>query len=287
MTELNEYQGITPAWCPGCGNFSILKAFQQAMVELDKAPHEFTVVSGIGQAGKFPHYVRCNTFNGLHGRSIPVATGVKLANHTMTVIAVGGDGDMYGEGGNHLIHAMRRNIGIKVFVHNNQIYGLTKGQASPTSDEGVMSNNQPFGALSEPLSPLAMAVALDCSFVARGYAGEPGHLKELIKSAVAHEGLAYVDILQPCVSFNKVNTYQWYSKRVYRLGDDYSPDDRVLAFQKALEWGDRIPIGIIYRNGRVSFEKRIPVIQETTLTGQNMSLELLNSLVGEELQGYY
>ena len=160
---------------------------------------------------------------------------------------------------------MRRNIGISVFVHNNQIYGLTKGQASPTSMEGIVTNNQPFGVLSEQLNPIAMAVALDCSFVGRGYAADQEHLKELIKAAVRHKGFSLVDILQPCVSFNKINTYEWYGKRVYHMAEDYNPEDRIAAFQKALEWGDAIPIGVIYKNNRPAFEERVPIIQEKAL----------------------
>ncbi len=287
MASLDDYQGIETAWCPGCGNFGILNAFKEAMVELGIEPQRLAVVSGIGQAGKFPHYIRCNTFNGLHGRSIPVATGWKLADHSLHVIAVGGDGDMYGEGGNHLIHAMRRNIGISVFVHNNQIYGLTKGQASPTSVEGIMTNNQPFGVLSEQMNPLAMAVALDCSFVARGYAGDREHLKELIKAAVIHKGFSLVDILQPCVSFNKINTYEWYGKRVYHIGNDHNPENRFVAFQKALEWGETIPIGIIYKNNRPAFEERVPLIKEKTLVMQPVSLDGLKKAVIETLKSYY
>jgi len=287
MASLDDYQEIETAWCPGCGNFGILNAVKAAMVELGIEPHRLAVVSGIGQAGKFPHYIRCNTFNGLHGRSIPVATGWKLADHSLHVIAVGGDGDMYGEGGNHLIHSIRRNIGISVFVHNNQIYGLTKGQASPTSMEGIMTNNQPFGVLSEQMNPLAMAVALDCSFVARGYAGDREHLKELIKTAVVHKGFSLVDILQPCVSFNKINTYEWYGKRVYRIGNDHNPENRLAAFQKALEWGETIPIGIIYKNNRPAFEERVPLIKEKALVMQPVSLDNLKKTVIETLKGYY
>lgn len=287
MAGFEDFKGETPAWCPGCGNFGILQAFKEAMVELGVAPTELTIVSGIGQAGKFPHYLKCNTFNGLHGRSIPVATGLKLANHAMVVVAVGGDGDMYGEGGNHLIHAMRRNIGIKVFVHDNQIYGLTKGQASPTSMEGMVTSNQPLGVLSGQLNPLAMAVALDCSFVGRGYAGDHEHLKELIKMAMGHKGFSLVDILQPCVSFNKMNTYEWYGKRVYHLEKAYNPEERIGAFQKALEWGDRIPLGIIYKNHRPAFEERIPAISEKPLTKQSISIETMRKDVTETLNGYY
>jgi 2-oxoglutarate ferredoxin oxidoreductase subunit beta len=287
MPSLDDYKGQTPAWCPGCGNFSILKVFKEALVELGIEPHRLAVVSGIGQAGKFPHYIRCNTFNGLHGRSLPVATGIKLANHEMLVITVGGDGDGYGEGGNHLIHAMRRNIGIKVFVHDNQIYGLTKGQASPTSMEGMITKNQPFGVLSEQFNPMAVAVALDCSFVGRGYSGDPEHLKELMKSAMSHKGFSLVDILQPCVSFNKINTYEWYGKRVYRLGPEHNPEDRASAFARALEWGERIPIGIIYRNNRQTFEERIPVIREKPLVEQVIPFEDLKERMKETLKEHY
>ena len=283
MSTLESYEGQTPAWCPGCGNFPILNTLKQALVELDIEPHQLTVVSGIGQAAKLPHYMKCNTFNGLHGRTLPVATGIRLANHEMPVIAVAGDGDCYGEGGNHLLHAVRRNINVKLFVHDNQVYGLTKGQASPTTMEGVVTKTQPFGSLSEALNPLAMAVALDCSFVARGFAGDAEFLKGLMKEALNHKGFALLDILQPCVTFNKVNTYQWYSERVYRIGDDYDPFDRIEAFKKALEWGEKIPTGIIYRNSRPTLEERIPVIKDTPLIKQLFYFKEAE----KEIQGFY
>ncbi len=265
MPSPGDYKGLDPAWCPGCGNFSILKTFVEAMAEMNIMPHEFVIVSGIGQASKFPHYLRCNTFNGLHGRALPVATGIRLANHAMTVIAVAGDGDCYGEGGNHLIHTIRRNVNITLFVHDNQIYGLTKGQPSPTSMEGMKTKNQPLGVLSGRLNPMALAVAMDCSFAARGFSGDPGHLKELMKEAVNHNGFSLVDILQPCVTFNKINTYQWYKERVYHLEPAYDPGDRTGAFGRSLEWGERIPLGIIYRNDRPVMEERIPVLGESPL----------------------
>lgn len=281
MSTLQDYSGQKPAWCPGCGNFSILKAFNEAMAELGLNPHEFVIVSGIGQAGKFPHYTRCNTFNGLHGRTLPVATGIKLANHKLKVFAVAGDGDCYGEGGNHLIHAIRRNIDVKLFVHDNQIYGLTKGQASPTSMKGTITKIQPFGVFSEQFNPLAMAVALNCSFVARGFAGDMEHLKALIKEAVTHRGFSLIDILQPCVSFNKINTFEWYRQRVYRLSEDYDPFDRAKAFEKSLEWGDSIPIGVVYKTSRPVFEEQIPVIKEKPLVEQKLAFEKIKSLIGK------
>lgn len=268
MLTSENYRGQVPAWCPGCGNFPILKTFKDVMAELGIAPHQFTIVSGIGQGAKLPHYLKCNTFNGLHGRTLPVATGVRLANHEMLVIAVAGDGDCYGEGGNHLLHAMRRNVNVKLFVHDNQVYGLTKGQASPTTAEGTMTKTQPFGVFSEQLNPLLLAIALDCSFAGRAFAADTEHLKMLMKEAINHKGFSLVDILQPCVTFNKVNTFEWYRQRVYRLGPEYNPGDRAAAFQKAQEWGDRIPIGIIYRNPRPTFEERVPVIAGEPLARQ-------------------
>lgn len=281
MATLDDYKGQAPAWCPGCGNFGILKTFKDAVVELGIEPHKFTIVSGIGQAGKFPHYLKCNTFNGLHGRTLPVATGIRLANHEMLVVAVAGDGDCYGEGGNHLNHAIRRNINVKLFVHNNQIYGLTKGQASPTSMEGMKTKNQPFGVFSEQLNPMALAVALDCSFVARGFVADMEHLKGLVKEAINHKGFSLVDILQPCVTFNKINTYEWYKQRVYRIEPEYNPEDRVSAFKRSLEWGDRIPIGIIYRNNRQMLEERIPVIMDKPLVKQLPDLSKLKTTLTE------
>jgi len=281
MPTLEDYKGQTPAWCPGCGNFGILKTFKDAMVDLGIEPHQFTIVSGIGQASKFPHYLKCNTFNGLHGRTLPVATGIRLSNHEMLVIAVAGDGDCYGEGGNHLIHAMRRNINVKLFVHDNQIYGLTKGQASPTSLEGMITKNQPFGVFSEQLNPLALAVAIDCGFAARGFTGDMGHLKELMKAAILHKGFSLLDILQPCVTFNKINTYEWYKQRVYHLEPEYNPEDRIGAFKKSLEWGDRIPLGIIYKNKRPILEERIPVIKDNPLVRQAFDISSLETALKE------
>lgn len=281
MSRLEDYKGQEPAWCPGCGNFSILNALKNAAVELGLEPHQFTIVSGIGQAAKLPHYLKCNTFNGLHGRAIPAATGIRLANHEMPVLVTTGDGDCYGEGGNHFMHAMRRNVNIKLFVHDNQIYGLTKGQASPTSMEGMVTKNQPFGVFSEQLNPMALAVALDCSFVARGFAGDIEHLKGLIKEAINHKGFTLVDILQPCVTFNKINTFAWYKQRVYYIEPEYNPEDRVGAFERALEWGDRIPIGIIYRNNRQILEERIPIIKEKPLNKQAVDISKIQTTIKE------
>ncbi len=280
MVTLDDFYSEDPiAWCPGCGNFSILKALKQAFVELGKKPNEIAIVSGIGQAPKTPHYLKCNAFNGLHGRTLPVATGLKLANHKLTVLAEGGDGDGYGEGGNHFIHAMRRNIDITYLVHNNQLYGLTKGQTSPTSDFGFVTKTTPEGSASMPLNPLAVAVAIGCCFVARGFAGDIDHLSSLIQRGILHKGFALIDILQPCVSFNRVNTFQWYKERVYHLDEKYDRKDKIAAFSKAQEWGEKIPIGILHEKERPTLDGQIPAISKTSLAKQRIRPKGFKKLV--------
>ena len=270
MLPLELYQGIESAWCPGCGNFPMLKAFKQALAELEIRPEEIVVVSGIGQSGKFPHYLKCNTFNGIHGRTLPVATGIRLANPELKVVAVAGDGDCYGEGGNHLLAAFRKNPGLTLVVHNNQIYGLTKGQASPTSDQGFKTLLQPEGVAYPPLHALALAVAQDCSWVGRGFAGDLEYLTRLYKEAVSHRGFALLEVLQPCVSFNKLNTFQWYRQRVYHVDEEpgYDPENELWAYQKAKEWGDRIPTGVIYRKPRPLLEESHPALRTGPLVRQ-------------------
>ncbi len=253
MVTANDYPESETAWCPGCGNFPIRKAVVKALVALDLPPHKVVFSSGIGQAAKAPHYIRVNVYNGLHGRSLPAATGIKLANPELAVFAESGDGCSYGEGGNHFLAAIRRNIDITYLVHNNQVYGLTKGQASPTTLQGQKTKTQPHGAPSEPFNPIAVAVTMGAGFVARGFAGEVDHLADLIVQAARHPGFSLVDILQPCVSFNKINTFPWYKERCYMLGHDHDPTDRQAAMERALEFGDRIPLGVIWKSGRPPF----------------------------------
>jgi 2-oxoglutarate ferredoxin oxidoreductase subunit beta len=256
--EINEWKSDDPvSWCPGCGNFSVLAAVKKALTLSGKKPHEVLLVSGIGQAAKLPHYVRANCFNGLHGRALPVAFGAKIANRALTVLVTTGDGDCYGEGGNHLLHAIRRNPDITVVVHDNQIYGLTKGQASPTTEEGFRTKVQTEGVILRPFEPLEFAIALGAGFVARGFCRETDHAAGLIVEGLRHKGFALIDLLQPCVTFNKKNTYQWYGERVYKVEEDsdFDPADKDQALRKAREWGDKIPIGVIYRNSRPSYEE--------------------------------
>lgn len=283
MVTMADYTGLTPAWCPGCGNFGILNSVKKALVELEIEPHRLLLVSGIGQAGKLPHYTKGNVFNSLHGRPIPPAIGAKIANPELTVIAISGDGDGYGEGGNHFLHALRRNHDITYLVHNNQVYALTKGQASPTSDTGYVTRTTPHGA-SIPINPMAVAIAAEGSFVARGFAGDMDHLAGLIKTGITFKGFALIDILQPCVSFNFKNTYAWYKERVYKLEDSgYDPGDKLAAFSKAQEWGDRIPIGVIYKKERATFEEELPALSKGPLVRHKIDPGRVNSLLDEFL----
>jgi len=250
------------AWCPGCGNFNIIEALKNALEILGKKPHEVLIVGGIGQAAKTPQYINTNGFCGLHGRALPAAVGAKMVNKDLTVIVHTGDGDSYGEGGNHFIHNIRRNVDITHFVHDNQIYGLTKGQASPTTDLGHVTEVQVAGNINPPLNPVLLAIALGAGFVARAFSGDKEHLTSIMVEAIKHKGYSLVDILQPCVSFNKVNTFQWYSKRVYKLDESYDPTDKLKAMEKAMEWGDRIPIGIIYREEKPTYCDKIEFLRE-------------------------
>lgn len=263
---------IDIAWCPGCGNFGILNALKQALTELDIKPENLVIASGIGQAAKIPHYLKCNVFNGLHGRSIPPATGIKAANPELTVIAESGDGDMYGEGGNHLVHAIRRNSDITCIVHNNMVYGLTKGQASPTSQCGFKTPVQVDGVFEMPFNPIALAIALDASFVARAFIGDIDRTKEIIKKSIQHKGFAVVDIFQPCVSFNKVNTFKWFKDNTYYL-EDHDPCDRMAAFKRAIE-SEKLPLGVFYTNSdKVIFEENLSAYADNKKPLYQRSLE--------------
>ncbi len=279
MVTIEDYGKYETAWCPGCGNFSILDAVKRGLVASELEPHQVLFVSGIGQAAKAPHYLNTNVFNGLHGRALPVASGAKLANPNLKVIVESGDGCNYGEGGNHFLAAIRRNIDLTLIVHDNQIYGLTKGQASPTTMEGFVTKAQPEGVASAPFNPIAVAVAMQASFVARGFSGMIEHLAGLIEKAIDHEGFALIDVLQPCVSFNKVNTFAWYKKRCYTLPEEYDPSDWQAAMGMAMEWGEKIPLGIIYRHQRDTFERRLSVLEHGPLVGRDTDLGELKKIL--------
>ena len=281
MSECS-YCTFETAWCPGCGDYNILDALKMALEEIGKEPHEVLVVGGIGQAAKTPQYINTNGFCGLHGRAIPPAIAAKIANKNLTVIIDSGDGDTYGEGGNHFIHNIRRNVDIAHFVHDNQIYGLTKGQASPTTDVGHVTAVQPMGSFNSPMNPILLALSLGAGFVARAFSGDKEHLASIMVKAIKHKGYALIDILQPCVSFNKINTFQWYSKRVYKLDETYDYTDRSAAFEKSMEWGDRIPIGIIYKNEYTTYHEKIDFLKGKPLVEQEIpSVEKVREFLKE------
>ena len=266
-----------PTWCKGCGNYGILNAIKMALAEQNIAPHELVIFTGIGCGSKLPHYMRVSGFHTIHGRALAVATGARLANHSLKVMAVHGDGDGYGMGLGHWLHAVRRNIDLVDIVQDNRVYGLTKGQYSPTSEPGMRTPTSPEGAIDRPVQPLALAIATGATFVARGYPGELRHLVWLIGEALQHPGYALVDVLQPCVTFNRASAYDFYNKRVYKLEDEeYDPQDRTAAWAKAQEWGEHIPIGIVYRSEPVpTYEEQVPALKAGPLVQQ--PLEKLRS----------
>lgn len=255
-------------WCPGCGNFGILTALKMAIVDLKLEPYNVVLVSGIGCSSKIPYWVKTIGFNSIHGRGLPVAEGIKLANTKLTVISAGGDGDGLGEGLQHFIHACKRNINLSYIMHDNQIYALTKGQTSPTSCQGFTTKTTPDGNLEIPLNPVELAIISGATFVARGFAGDIPHLKELIKEAIQHKGFAFVHILQPCVSFNHLNTFSFWKERVYKLDEGHDPHNKQAALAKSFEFDDRVPLGIFYREQRPTYEEQVITLKEKPLVEQ-------------------
>lgn len=271
MSQLQDFEitNSKPNWCPGCGDYGIWVSIKTALVELGFDPQQILLVSGIGCSSKVPYWVNVYGFNGLHGRPLPVATGAKLANNKLTVITQAGDGDQYDEGGNHLFHAMKRNIDICHIVHDNQIYGLTTGQSSDTSEHGMKTKSQPHGTVEEPLNPLQFALASGATFVARGFAGDTRHLIKLIVEGVQHKGFAFIDVLQPCVTFNHINTFAYFYKKVYKLEETgWDTSNKVAAFEKAQEWEEKIPLGVLYKAEKPTLDSLYPQIKDTPLVKQ-------------------
>ncbi|MEM3030427.1 MAG: 2-oxoacid:ferredoxin oxidoreductase subunit beta [Candidatus Micrarchaeia archaeon] len=256
-------------WCPGCGDYAILLSLKQAIIELGLSQHEVVLVTGVGCADKLAHSVKVYGMHSLHGREIPVALGIKLANHTLTVIAQAGDGDVYGIGMGHFIHACRRNLDITCLVHDNMVYGLTKGQYSPTSRKGFKTTSSPHGSIEYPINPISLALSSGASFVARTFAGNVPHMTKTIVAAVKHKGFALIDVLQPCVTYNHEQTYDFYQKRVYDLQEaGHNAGDRAAALAKAEEWGERIPIGIFYQEEKPTYEGELPQLKAAPLARQ-------------------
>lgn len=270
-----DKENIDIAWCPGCGDFAILRILKETLAELEIKSQELVLCSGIGQAAKTPHYLNCNVYNGLHGRALSPATAIKAINSKLTVIAISGDGDMYGEGGNHFISTIRRNPNITNIVNNNMVYGLTKGQASPTTQKDFITPVQSHGVSLEPFNPIATAIAQDASFVARAFCGHINETKEFLKKAIQHKGYALVDMFQPCVTFNKINTFKWFTDNTYYLEESFDPHDRLKAFEKALEQ-EKLPLGIFYINENKTTFEETPANKEIT------SIDLLERVQSRE-----
>ncbi|MBA0088763.1 MAG: 2-oxoacid:ferredoxin oxidoreductase subunit beta [Acidobacteria bacterium Pan2503] len=259
---------VDPDWCPGCGDFGVLAAIQKALVELQIANHNVVAISGIGCSSNLPGYINTYGMHTLHGRALAVATGLKLANHELTVLVTGGDGDGFGIGGNHFVHTMRRNVDLLYIVMDNQIYGLTTGQTSPTSRVGMKTKSMPFGNIEAPVNPISLALAAGATFVGRGFSGDQKHLTDLIKQGIEHKGFSFLDVFSPCVTYNHDNTYQWYRPRVKKLEDDsaYDAGDWTSAMEKSLLWGEEIPIGKFFeRTDLPALHAAEPVLNEGPL----------------------
>jgi len=278
MKAVEFNSGKMPNWCPGCGNFAIWNAIRGALAELEINGKDIVNISGIGCSGKMLNYLRTYGFHTLHGRTMPVATGVKLTNHKLTVLVNGGDGDGYGMGIGHFIHAIRRNIDITYLVHNNHVYGLTTGQASPTTDKGLKSKSTPHGVIDEPLNALFLSLSAGATFIARGYSGDLEHLKSIIKAGIMHNGFAHIEILQPCVTFGKSYGYEYYDERVYKLPEDYNPND----FNSALniiQEKDRLALGVIYKLDKPTQEENIPQLKDATLIEQGVHKRDISNII--------
>lgn len=274
--------GYLPTWCPGCGDFGIWMALKEALVKLGIGSDDGLIVYGIGCHGNMYDWMKIYGFVGLHGRALPVAQGAKLANHKLPVICVTGDGDCLGEGGNHFIHAAKRNPDITVIIHDNQVYGLTTGQASPTAKQGFKTKSTPQGVVDEPINPLTLALTAGATYIARGFAGDAPGLTQLLVDAVNHKGFSVVDVLQPCVTFDKVHTYGWYRQRLYQLEkEQYVPDNKLRAFEKAFEWEERIPVGVFYKEMRETSEEREGALERGPLVSQPLGVLDIDTLLNE------
>jgi len=273
---------IRPTWCPGCGDYGVVAGVEMALKKLGIPSHQVVVVSGIGCSSNLPHFLSSYGFHGIHGRAVPIAEGIRWGNHSLTVIGTGGDGDGFGIGAGHFVHAMRRNVDLTYVTMDNQIYGLTTGQASPTSRLGAKTKSTPFGVIEVPLDPIALALASGATYIARGFSGDVKHLAELVANGIRHHGFSFVDVLSPCVTYNKINTFDFFRQRVYKLeSSGHDPSDKVAAWQRALEWGDKIPIGLFYQVEHPTYEDLEEVLHAGPLVHQRAGIADLGKVLDE------
>lgn len=260
-----SFSGYFPTWCPGCGNFGIWSALKTAFTNLGFTEENLAIIFGIGCSGNMNDFLWADSFHALHGRSLPMAVGVKIANHKLPVVAIVGDGDCYGEGGNHLMHAARGNHDITVIVHDNRVYGLTTGQVAPTAVKGFKAKSTPTGIIEVPINPIALAVTQGATFVGQGFSGDIGHLVTLIENGIKHKGFSLINVFQPCVTFNPHYSYAAYREKIYKLGEDYDPSSIKNALEKAMETETKIPIGVIYKTSRPAYTDSLSQLSEKTL----------------------
>jgi len=274
MVTTQDFSGYTPTFCPGCGDWGISISIKSAFSQMGLDPSSVFVVFGIGCSGNMNDFLNAYAIHALHGRALPNAIGAKLANHQMPVVAVVGDGDCYGEGGNHIIHACRGNHDITVIVHDNGVYGLTTGQVAPTAQKGFKSKSTPSGIIENPINPLTLSLSQGATFVAQTFAGDATHVTEMIKAGMKHKGFSLVNVLQPCVTFNKINTYQYYLKHSYKLSADYQPNSFEKAMEKAMEMSqEKFPLGVLYNIEKPTFHQQLPQLQQQTLIAKNRFMD--------------
>jgi len=273
-----------PTWCPGCGDFGVVAAVEMAVKRLKIPSHNVVIVSGIGCSSNLPHFLTSYGFHSIHGRSLPVAEGIRWSNHALTVIATGGDGDGFGIGAGHFVHTMRRNVDMTYVTMDNQIYGLTTGQASPTSMLGQKTKSTPTGVIENPIDPISLALASGATYVARGFSGDVKQMADLIAGGIQHKGFAFVDALSPCVTYNKINTFDWFRQRVYKLESaGHDPTNLVAAWERSLEWGEKVPTGLFYKVDKPTYEDLEEVLAAGPLVHQPAGLKGRESLLDEFL----
>jgi 2-oxoglutarate ferredoxin oxidoreductase subunit beta len=271
-----------PTWCPGCGDFGVVAAVEMALKRLKIPSHQVVIVSGIGCSSNLPHFLSSYGFHAIHGRSLPVAEGIRWANHGLTVLATGGDGDGFGIGAGHFIHTMRRNVDMTYVTMDNQIYGLTTGQASPTSMMGQKTKSTPAGVIENPIDPISLALAAGATYIARAFSGDVKQMADLVAGGIQHKGFAFIDAMSPCVTYNKINTFDWFRQRVYKLENSgHDPTDIVQAWQRSLEWGDKVPTGLFYKADKPTYEDLEEVLTAGPLASQPSGLKGRESLLDE------
>ncbi|SDX15591.1 2-oxoglutarate ferredoxin oxidoreductase subunit beta [Marininema mesophilum] len=279
MATFKDFRNkVKPNWCPGCGDFSVLAAMQRAFANLGNEPEDVAIVSGIGCSGRISGYTNAYGFHGIHGRALPIAQGLKLANRDLTVVAAGGDGDGFAIGMSHTIHAIRRNVDITYIVMDNQVYGLTKGQTSPRSEMGFKTKSTPKGSIEATIAPLEMALTAGAGFVAQAFSSDLKQMTHLIEEGLKHKGFSLINVYSPCVTYNKINTYDWFKESLISLDDveGYDPTNRMMAMQKLME-SQGLVTGLIYQNKeRQSYEDLIAGFEETPLVKQDMKISQAN-----------